>query len=130
MADKPFKVLQLNTQKKQGTMHSLMNDDEFETFGALLISEPNAWRNQDGVMISSPRAHQVVLISSVYIQCADQEALQSAIQHISEAVALAKLRFPQLELIIAGDFNRHDTLWGGAAVRGRMNQLSASDVLS
>ena len=58
MADKPFKVLQLNTQKKQETMHSLMNDGEFETFGALLISEPKAWRNQDGVVISSPMAHR------------------------------------------------------------------------
>ena len=57
MADKPFKVLQLNTQKKQETMHSLMNDDEFETFRALLISELNAWRNQDGVVISSSMAH-------------------------------------------------------------------------
>ena len=37
MADKPFKVLQLNTQKKRETMHSLMNDGEFETFGAMLI---------------------------------------------------------------------------------------------
>ena len=43
--------------------------------------------------------------------------MQSAIQYISEAVALAKVRFPQLELIIVGDFNRHDTLWGGTAVR-------------
>ena len=34
MADKPFKILQLNTQKKQGVMHSLMNDEKLETFGA------------------------------------------------------------------------------------------------
>ena len=57
MADNLFKVLQLNTQKKQGAMHSLMNDKEFELFGALLISEPNAWRNQDGAVITSPMAH-------------------------------------------------------------------------
>ena len=147
-------------------MHSLMNDKEFEAFGALLISEPNAWRNQDGVVISSPMAHrnwtkvvpsfindkgwayrsmiwlrsdleieqisvassditaayiwlpnQVVLIFSVYIECADQEALLSAIQHISETATLARRRFPSIELIIAGDFNRHDTLWGGVSVR-------------
>ena len=42
MADKPFKILQLNTQKKKGVMHSLINDKEFKTFRALLISEPNA----------------------------------------------------------------------------------------
>ena len=57
MVDKPFKVLQLNTQKKQETMYSLMNNGEFKTFGALLISELNAWRNQDGVIISSPMTH-------------------------------------------------------------------------
>ena len=57
MADKPFKVLQLNTQKKQGTIHSLINDDKFKTFRALLIFEPNAWRNQDGVVILLPMAH-------------------------------------------------------------------------
>ena len=39
-------------------MHSLMNDGEFETFRALLISEPNAWKNQGGVVISSPMAHR------------------------------------------------------------------------
>ena len=58
MADKLFKVLQLNTQKKQETMHSLMNDGEYKTFGALLISKPNAWRDQDGVVISLPMAHR------------------------------------------------------------------------
>ena len=42
MVDKPFKVLQLNTQKKQETMYSLINNSEFETFRALLISELNA----------------------------------------------------------------------------------------
>ena len=57
MADKTFKVLQLNTQKKQETMHSLINDGEFKTFRALLISKSNAWRDQDEVVISSPIAY-------------------------------------------------------------------------
>ena len=142
MAYKPFKIFQLNTEKKQGAMHSLMNDEELQTFGALLISEPNAWTNQDGIVISSPMAHrnwtevvvpslitdgrwayrsmmwlrsdletekipiassdiiaaciwlpnQVVLVFSVYVECADQEALLSDIQHILETVALAEVR--------------------------------------
>ena len=58
MADKLFKVLQLNTQKKQGVIHSLINDKEFKLFGALLISELNAWRNRNGAVILSPTAHR------------------------------------------------------------------------
>ena len=58
MTDKSFKVLRLNTQEKRETMHSLMNGGEFESFGAALISELNAQRNQDGVVISSPMAHR------------------------------------------------------------------------
>ena len=42
MVNKLLKVLQLNTQKKQGTMHSLINNNKLKIFGALLISEPNA----------------------------------------------------------------------------------------
>ena len=34
-----------------------------------------------------------------------------------QAVILAKRRFLLIKLIIASDFNRHDTLWGGIAVR-------------
>ena len=58
-----------------------------------------------------------MLVFSVYVECADQEALLSAIQHILKTATLARRRFPAIELIIAGDFNRHDTLWGGASVR-------------
>ena len=43
--------------------------------------------------------NQIVLVFSVYIECADQEALLSAIQHISETITLARRRFPSIELI-------------------------------
>ena len=34
-----------------------------------------------------------------------------------ETVTFARRRFPSIKLIIAGDFNRHDILWGGTIVR-------------
>ena len=58
-----------------------------------------------------------MLVFSVYVKCVNQEALLLAIQHISEIVILAKRRFPLIKLSIAGDFNRHDTLWCRIAVR-------------
>ena len=38
-------------------MHSLINNEEFKSFGALLISELNVYRNQDGIVILLPMAH-------------------------------------------------------------------------
>ena len=42
--------------------------------------------------------------------------MKSAIKMISQAVTKEKNRCHRLEIIVTGDFNRHDVLWGGNAV--------------
>ena len=58
MGHRPFQIFQLNAQKRIGVMHSVMNDEILKDFGALLISEPHVWRNDEGRSISTPMAHR------------------------------------------------------------------------
>ena len=60
--------------------------------------------------------HLSILLFSVYVQCADPDALQIAVQNISQTILREKQRVGRLEVIVAGDFNRHDALWGGNKV--------------
>jgi hypothetical protein len=61
-----------------------------------------------------------VLVASVYILCigtdgaeANREQLRERLQAIQQAIEQERIQDPRVELIIAGDFNRHDILWGG-----------------
>ena len=166
MESKPFQILQLNAQKKRGVMHSVINDEILEDFGALLISEPHVWRNNEGKTISTPIAHRnwskteptvcnnegrwpyrsiiwtrsdleveqiriesfdvmavvmqlpqgAILLISVNVQGSDPEALRVAILNINQAIIDVKQRINNLEVIVAGDLNRHGSLWGGEIV--------------
>ena len=51
-----------------------------------------------------------ILLISVYVQGADPDASRSAILHIGQAIASVRQRVANPELIVAGDFNRHDFL--------------------
>jgi Endonuclease-reverse transcriptase len=57
-----------------------------------------------------------VLLFSVYIICQDTEALGKAVNYIRQATQSVQQRRGLVEVILAGDFNRHDTLWSGDAV--------------
>jgi hypothetical protein len=57
-----------------------------------------------------------VLLFSVYIPCQDTEALGKAVNYIRQATQSVQQRRGLVEVILAGDFNRHDTLWSGDAV--------------
>ena len=60
--------------------------------------------------------HQTILLVSVYVEGNSQVALSDATATIASIIAKAKLRSDSLKLIIVGDFNRHDNLWGGDTV--------------
>ncbi len=66
------------------------------------------------------------LAISVYMPPADPRALQATTQLIREAV---RVHGTGRELIIAGDFNRHDQLWGGDVVGASPRQGEAQEVL-
>ena len=57
---------------------------------------------------------RIVLIA-VYIPCQNPEALRLAMALITQAISQARRdnRGTQLDILVAGDFNRHDCLWGG-----------------
>jgi endonuclease/exonuclease/phosphatase family metal-dependent hydrolase len=57
-----------------------------------------------------------ILLLSVYIPCQDTDALEEAANHIRQATQSVQQRRGPVEVILAGDFNRHDTLWGGDGV--------------
>ena len=57
MDPEPFEILQFNTQKRMGAMHSIMNDESLKYFGVLLILEPHVWKNSEGKAIFTPMAH-------------------------------------------------------------------------
>lgn len=58
-----------------------------------------------------------VLVVSVYVKGQDEEALLDTTRHIRDVVQLVQRRMgPRMDVILAGDFNRHDQLWGGENV--------------
>ena len=61
---------------------------------------------------------RLVLIVSVYVPGVEVQALKDACEKLRKAVADARQGAGTVvEVVIAGDFNRHDQLWGGDDVR-------------
>ena len=55
-----------------------------------------------------------VLVASVYVPCADPQALRDSCNNLRKAVRDARRNSGSMvDIVIAGDFNRHDQLWGG-----------------
>ena len=55
-----------------------------------------------------------VLVVSVYVQCNDVSALLAAVREVSDLISrFRKGTGHRTEVVVAGDFNRHDVLWGG-----------------
>lgn len=61
---------------------------------------------------------QPLLLISVYVPCITGKAEQDeeALKHILSKIIAIKRARPNHGAVIAGDFNRHDQLWGGDAV--------------
>ena len=69
------------------------------------------------VIIRLPK--HTILLFLVYVQGSDTEALRITIQKISQIINGERSKISALEVIIAGDFNRHDVLWGGTRVSNK-----------
>ena len=77
-----------------------------------------------------------VLVASIYIPCigidgaeANREQLRERLQAIQQAIDQERTQDPSVELIIAGDFNRHDILWGGNHIGNTRRQGEAQQIL-
>ena len=58
-----------------------------------------------------------VLIVSIYIPCNDKQTLITAMHLINKLINDARRKAPkELQVLLLGDFNRHDQLWGGNEV--------------
>jgi hypothetical protein len=59
-----------------------------------------------------------VLLASVYVEGRNGAALDRTMDFLNEAIHTAQRRSgPRLDVVVAGDFNRHNQLWGGDEVR-------------
>ena len=55
-----------------------------------------------------------ILVVSVYIPGQDPEALLQEIQRMEESIQSTRRRYgTRVDIVLLGDFNRHDQLWGG-----------------
>jgi exonuclease III len=82
-----------------------------------------------------------VLVASVYVPGGDAQALRDVCIHLSKATMDTRRNAGTVvEVVIAGDFNRHDQLWGGDEVSmerqgeadpivDMMNELALSSLL-
>lgn len=70
-------------------------------------------------------ASRFIFLASVYVPCSsgalekDNQHLESRVYRIRTAYQQEKDQCPELELILTGDFNRWDTLWGGSITLGK-----------
>jgi hypothetical protein len=61
-----------------------------------------------------------VLVVSVYIEGRNEQALEATMGQLHTAIAeFRNGSGRRTDVILAGEFNRHDTLWGGDEVMGR-----------
>jgi hypothetical protein len=59
----------------------------------------------------------LILVVSVYVECGGNEILEHYMELLRRAIQEARAEYgPQLEVVLAGDFNRHNGLWGGARI--------------
>jgi hypothetical protein len=84
---------------------------------------------------------RVVLVASIYVPGGDIRALTDTCEEIRSVVATTRRRIgTTVDIMIVGDFNRHDQLWGGNDVSWErqgeadpiidlMNELSLSSLL-
>lgn len=57
---------------------------------------------------------RLILIASVYVEGGDAQALRDACNHLRKAIIKVRRDTGTVvEVMIMGDFNRHDQLWGG-----------------
>ena len=160
-----LQTLLLNVRKQKEVQLSLLNDVSLRNYGALFITEPHAWPNEEGELVTVPITHanwtkliptkrsderwqirsmlwvredleveqipikssdltaavlhtqdSAILIVSAYVEGGSEEVLNEAVTLIKQAALQTRHKYGPIELIIAGDFNRHDALWGGDKV--------------
>ncbi|KAF9728557.1 zinc knuckle [Paraphaeosphaeria minitans] len=69
------------------------------------------------------------LSSSTRTREENMEELSSRLQAIDELVQRERLRDPHTEMVVAGDFNRHNPLWGGSHIDSTASQEESGPII-
>ena len=70
-----------------------------------------------------------ILVVSVYVEPQDAEALRVAIRELHQVIRETRSKIgTRVDVVLAGDFNRHDQLWGGEDV-SRERQGEADPII-
>jgi ribonuclease HI/exonuclease III len=87
----------------------------------------NNWTKPRQIPMASPDITAIeatlgdrqIMAVSIYVPCAhgDVAEAERTLQGMLDQIAAAKQERPNHELIVGGDFNRHDPLWGGDGVQ-------------
>ena len=91
--------------------------------------------SSDITVITVRRAGRCILVASVYIphitssREENEQQLAHRMQDVQRIIDKEKTTHPDLELIVAGDFNRHDSLWGGSHVALERRQGEGAQIL-
>ncbi|KAI2946871.1 hypothetical protein CBS147323_11233 [Aspergillus niger] len=116
--NKTLRVIQLNV-RKQGPVHeSLMNDEETQNAVALAIQEPQARRIQ-GRLLTTPIGHHrwTKMVPSTWredrVPGSHGSGYQAPRATDFHGILLRRDTGAVVEVLIMGDFNRHDQFWGG-----------------
>jgi endonuclease/exonuclease/phosphatase (EEP) superfamily protein YafD len=91
--------------------------------------------SNDIIAVILKQGTRSILVVSIYIPNIgnshepDEQELHSRLQQVQEAITGERNDNPELEVFIAGDFNRHDTIWGGNEVATKQRQGEGSRIL-
>ena len=91
--------------------------------------------SNDITIIILQLANRNILVASVYVPNStndkeeDEQQLARRMQEIQRAFEREKITNPDLEILVAGDFNRHDSLWGGPQVALEQRQGEGAKII-
>lgn len=80
-----------------------------------------------------------ILIASVYIPCVhavgilpsqSQEQMCQSIRRLDSIIESERVTYPDTDIVVAGEFNRHDMLWGGPAIGETNRQGEAEPIVN
>ena len=185
-----FRILQGNLRKSYEMGHGLLNDDDLQSFAAILTTKswisienntcftasachshwqphfpttrtalserraPSSFRAMIWINKQYTNVQQIPVLSldicavvvqtnsrdlfmaSVYVFCSinnrtlDNTRLEKRISFLYDAFCQKRLTKPHLELILTGDFNRWDVLWGGDEIVSHSRQGQGQPIIN